>query len=47
MNSFLIGMKLTDTYGESTDLCINDLVDAVDSRAYLNNNVTVHRKEME
>ena len=47
MNSFLIGMKLADTYGENTDLCINDLVDAIDAQAYFNNNVTVHRKEMD
>lgn len=40
-------MKLTDTYGENTDLCINDLVHAVDTRAYFNNNITLHRKEME
>ena len=46
MNSFLIGMKLTDTYGSNTDLCINDLVATVDSQAYYNNNITVHRKEM-
>ena len=46
MNSFLIGMKLTDTYGDNTDLCINDLVDAIDAQAYFNNNITVHRKEM-
>ena len=46
-NSFIIGMKLTDTYGDNTDYCINDVVLAVDSRAYFDNNITVHRKEME
>jgi hypothetical protein len=47
MNSFIIGMKLTDTYGVNTDLCINDCIDAVDSRAYYTNNRTLHDKEME
>ena len=46
-NSFIIGMKLTDTYGDNTDLCINDLVHAVDARAYYNNNITLHRDLME
>jgi hypothetical protein len=47
MNSFIIGMKLADTYGENTDLCINDVVDAVDSKTDLFNNRTVHAKAME
>lgn len=47
MNSFIIGMKLADTYGENTDLCINDVVDAIDSKTDLFNNRTVHAKEME
>lgn len=46
-NSFIVGMKLTDTYGSNTDLCVNDIVDAIDSRTYFKNNITVHRKEME
>ena len=39
-------MKLADTYGENTDLCINDVIDAVDSKAYFTNNITQHEREI-
>jgi len=43
MNSFIVGLKLSDTYTD-TDACINDVVYAVDGTTYYNNNVTVHEK---
>jgi len=47
LNSFFVGMKLADTYGENTDLCINDVIAAVDARAYFSNNMTLHERDME
>lgn len=43
MNSFIVGLKLEDTY-TSTDVCITDIVLAIDGTAWLNNNRTVHEK---
>ena len=45
MNSFLVGLKLADTY-EYTDSCINDVVLAIDSQAYFINNSTQHDELM-
>lgn len=45
MNSFLVGLKLADTY-EYTDSCINDVVLAIDSQAYFINNSTQHAELM-
>ena len=45
MNSFLVGLKLADTY-EYTDSCINDVVLAIDSQAYFINNSTQHEELM-
>ena len=45
MNSFVVGLKLADTY-EYTDSCINDVVKAVDSQAYFVNNSTQHEQMM-
>lgn len=45
MNSFLVGLKLADTY-EYTDSCVNDIVLAVDSQAYFINNSTQHEELM-
>jgi hypothetical protein len=40
-NAFVIGMKLEDTYDDS-DLCINNVVAALDGNAYYKNNLTIH-----
>lgn len=44
-NSFIVGLKLADTY-QYTDDCINDIINSIDYSIYFGNNVTQHDKKM-